>query len=96
MYLAEAVDAIREKLVQHRLPGRKTLWATILKQIAKQDNGAITGDHRPGLGRGQGCTEEVAIPSPLRRRFVAGETRRSPKVGPCFSRPSTAFADERA
>ena len=37
MYLSEAVDAIREKLVQHRLPGRKTLWATILKQIAKQD-----------------------------------------------------------
>ena len=37
MYLAEAVDAIREKLVQHRLSGRKTLWATILKQIAKQD-----------------------------------------------------------
>src|ERR1700730_14126317 len=37
MYLAEAVDAIREKLVRHRLSGRKTLWATILKQIAKQD-----------------------------------------------------------
>jgi hypothetical protein len=37
MYLAEAVDAIREKLAQHRLSGRKTLWATILKQIAKQD-----------------------------------------------------------
>jgi hypothetical protein len=37
MYLAEAVDAIRENLVRHRLTGRKTLWATILKQIAKQD-----------------------------------------------------------
>ena len=37
MYLTEAVDAIREKLVQDRLSGRKTLWATILKQIAKQD-----------------------------------------------------------
>ena len=37
MYLNEAVDAIREKLVQHRLTGRKPLWATILKQIAKQD-----------------------------------------------------------
>jgi hypothetical protein len=37
MYLAEAVDAIREKLVQHRLSERKTLWATIVKQIAKQD-----------------------------------------------------------
>jgi hypothetical protein len=37
MYLAVAVDAIREKLVRHRLSGRKTLWATILKQIAKKD-----------------------------------------------------------
>jgi hypothetical protein len=37
MYLAEAVDAIREKLVGHRLSGRKPLWTTILKQIAKQD-----------------------------------------------------------
>jgi hypothetical protein len=38
MYLTEAVDAIREKLVQHRLSGRKTLWSTILKQIAKRDS----------------------------------------------------------
>jgi hypothetical protein len=37
MYLGEAVDAIREKLAQHRLSPRKTLWVTILKQIAKQD-----------------------------------------------------------
>ena len=37
MYLSEAVDDIRAALVQHRLSGRKTLWATILKQIAKQD-----------------------------------------------------------
>ena len=37
MYLTEAVDEIREKLLQHRLSGRKTLWATILKQIAKQN-----------------------------------------------------------
>lgn len=37
MYLTEAVAEIREKLVQHRLSGRKTLWATIQKQIAKQD-----------------------------------------------------------
>jgi hypothetical protein len=36
MYLGEAVDAIREKLVRHRLSGRKTLWATNLEQIAKQ------------------------------------------------------------
>jgi hypothetical protein len=33
MYLAEAVDAIREQLVQHRLSGRKTLWATLLAVI---------------------------------------------------------------
>ena len=38
MYLSEAVDDIRDTLVQHRLSGRKTLWATILKQIAKQDS----------------------------------------------------------
>jgi hypothetical protein len=37
MYLHEAVDAIREKLVRHRLSGRKTLWSTNLKQIAKQN-----------------------------------------------------------
>lgn len=38
MYLSEAVDDIRDTLVQHRLSGRRTLWATILKQIAKQDS----------------------------------------------------------
>ena len=37
MHLSEAVDAIRERLVRHRLSGRKTLWAAILKQIAKQN-----------------------------------------------------------
>jgi hypothetical protein len=37
VYLTEVVAEIRAKLVQHRLSGRKTLWATILKQIAKQD-----------------------------------------------------------
>ena len=37
MYITEVVDEIREKLVRHRLSGRKTLWATILKQIAKKD-----------------------------------------------------------
>ena len=35
MYLIEAVDAIREKLVKHRLAPRKFLWRTILKQIAR-------------------------------------------------------------
>lgn len=43
MYLTEAVEAIREKLVRHRLTGRTTLWATILKQIAKED--AFDGHH---------------------------------------------------
>jgi hypothetical protein len=38
MHLSEAVDEIREKLVQHRLAPRRFLWATILKQIAKQDS----------------------------------------------------------
>jgi hypothetical protein len=38
MYISEAVDDIRDALVQHRLSGRKTLWSTILKQIAKQDS----------------------------------------------------------
>jgi hypothetical protein len=38
MYIPEAVDDIRERLVKHRLSGRKTLWSTILKQIAKQDS----------------------------------------------------------
>src|SRR5437867_4086294 len=37
MYLSEAVDVIREKLVEHRLPKKRDLWSTILKQIAKQD-----------------------------------------------------------
>jgi hypothetical protein len=37
MYLSEAVDEIREKLVKHRLAPRKFLWRAILKQIAKQD-----------------------------------------------------------
>lgn len=38
MYLSEAVDEIREKLVKHRLAPRKFLWQTILRQIAKQDS----------------------------------------------------------
>jgi hypothetical protein len=38
MHFWEAVDVVREELVQHRLSGRKTLWSTILKQIAKQDS----------------------------------------------------------
>ncbi len=38
MYLTEVVDEIRDKLTQHRLSGRKLLWATAIKQIAKQDS----------------------------------------------------------
>jgi hypothetical protein len=38
VYLTEAVDEIREKLIQQRLTRRRNLWATIVKQIAKQDS----------------------------------------------------------
>jgi hypothetical protein len=54
MHLTEAVDTVREKLVRHRLPERTTLWATILKQIAKLD-----GFDDPALGEG-------VVPSLLR------------------------------
>ena len=37
MELTEAADAIREKLVEHRISQRANLWSTILKQIRKQD-----------------------------------------------------------
>jgi hypothetical protein len=37
MHFTEAMDAIRAKLIENRLSGTKTLWATILKQIAKRD-----------------------------------------------------------
>jgi hypothetical protein len=42
MFLSDAVDEIREKLVKHRLAPRKYLWQTILKEIAKTSsfNGA--------------------------------------------------------
>jgi hypothetical protein len=43
MYLAEAVDAIQEKLVRHRLSSRKTLWSAILEQIANRDS--FDGEH---------------------------------------------------
>lgn len=36
MYLSQAVDEIRERLVKHRLAPRKFLWRTILQQIKKQ------------------------------------------------------------
>ena len=36
VYLTEAVDEIRVKLVKHRLAPRKFLWRTVLQQIKKQ------------------------------------------------------------
>jgi hypothetical protein len=37
MELTEAADAIREKLIEHRISHRAHLWSTILKQIRNQD-----------------------------------------------------------
>lgn len=37
MELTEAADAIREKLIEHRISRTANLWLTILKQIRKQD-----------------------------------------------------------
>ena len=38
MDLTEAADAIREKLIEHRISRTANLWSTILKQIRKQDS----------------------------------------------------------
>ena len=38
MDLTEAADAIREKLIDHRISGRANLWSTIVKQIRKQNS----------------------------------------------------------
>ena len=38
MHPTEAADAIREKLIKHRVSRTADLWSTILKQIAKQDS----------------------------------------------------------
>ena len=38
MDLTEAVEAIREKLIEHRISRSANLWSTILKQIRKQDS----------------------------------------------------------
>ena len=38
MALAEATDAIRKKLIEHRLSRSASLWSTILKQIRTQDS----------------------------------------------------------
>jgi hypothetical protein len=37
MELTEAADAIREKLIKHRISTRANLWSTILKQMRRQD-----------------------------------------------------------
>ena len=37
MELTEAADAIREKLIEHRMSRTTNFWSTILKQIRKQD-----------------------------------------------------------
>ncbi len=37
MELTEAADAIREKLIEHRISQRANLWSTVLKQIRKED-----------------------------------------------------------
>jgi hypothetical protein len=38
MDLIDAADAIREKLIEHRISRTANLWSTILKQIRKQDS----------------------------------------------------------
>ncbi len=38
MDLIDAVEAIRDKLIEHRLSRSAKLWSTILKQIRKQDS----------------------------------------------------------
>ncbi len=37
MELTEAADAIREKLIEHRISRTANLWSTILKHISKHD-----------------------------------------------------------
>jgi hypothetical protein len=54
MHLSEAIDAIREKLMEHRTSRTADLWSTILKDPHGPGDGAIEGSHGPGLGRGQG------------------------------------------
>ena len=38
MDLTDAADAIRQKLIEHRISGRTNLWSTVLKQIRKQNS----------------------------------------------------------
>jgi hypothetical protein len=38
MDLTDAADAIRDKLIEHRISRTAKLWSTILKQIRKQDS----------------------------------------------------------
>jgi hypothetical protein len=43
MELTEAVEAIREMVIEHRISRTANLWSTILKQIRKQNS--FDGDH---------------------------------------------------
>jgi hypothetical protein len=38
MHLTEAVDAIREKLIERRISRTANLWSKILKQVRKDDS----------------------------------------------------------
>jgi hypothetical protein len=38
MHLTEAVDAMREKFIEHKISRTANLWSTILDQIRKQDS----------------------------------------------------------
>ena len=38
MYLFEAADTIRDRLIEHQVSRSEDLWETILKQIKKQDS----------------------------------------------------------
>jgi hypothetical protein len=43
MDFIDAADAMREKLIEHRISRTANLWSTILKQIRKQDS--FDGEH---------------------------------------------------
>lgn len=38
MHLSEAIWAVREKLMEHRISRTADLWSTILEQVAEQDS----------------------------------------------------------
>jgi hypothetical protein len=43
MYISEAIDTIRNSIVEHRIASGADLWSTILKQIEKR--GSFDGDY---------------------------------------------------